>query len=153
MVSFLFLFFWYQKLLCNIDIFACEKRQPVANWMQDNRCLRVSSKFNFGPLAPPAVGKNTGLRFLPSLTANMKSAEEGNQLFSPYFSLLSYSLSYCGLPSCSPYFLSDRLKVVILLSSGRGTRYYRVAGTGFLGFSVLRNAMYFPGNCQCVSYT
>jgi hypothetical protein len=49
--------------------------------MQDTSCLRLSSKFNFGPVLPAALGKERGLHFLTSLATEMKSAEEGNRLY------------------------------------------------------------------------
>lgn len=44
--------------------------------MQDTFCLSVSSKFSFGATAGKEPER--GLQFLTSVSANMKSADEGN---------------------------------------------------------------------------
>ncbi|XP_048882797.1 nuclear factor of activated T-cells, cytoplasmic 1-like isoform X1 [Brienomyrus brachyistius] len=96
--------------------------------MQDNRCLRVSSKFNFGPLAPSAVGKETGLRFLSSLTTNMKSAEEDAFSYSPNASM-SLPLSV-GNPCLSSQFHGLAPSPVISVSSCHQAAYGLLEDTG-----------------------
>ncbi|XP_041963526.1 nuclear factor of activated T-cells, cytoplasmic 1-like isoform X1 [Alosa sapidissima] len=55
--------------------------------MQDTICLRVNSRFNFGPRFPPARGKEYGLNFPSTITTIMKSAEEEAFNYTPNVSL------------------------------------------------------------------
>ena len=77
--------------------------------MQDTSCLRLSSKFNFGPVLPAALGKERGLHFLTSLATEMKSAEEGNRLYCVAYIVRSFDVAMF-----KSYFLTAVLACVML---------------------------------------
>ncbi|XP_071239318.1 nuclear factor of activated T-cells, cytoplasmic 1-like isoform X1 [Salvelinus alpinus] len=89
--------------------------------MQDTSCLRLSSKFNFGPVFPAALGKERGLQFLTSLATEMKSAEEDAYSYTPNVSL-SLPLGM-GNPCLATQYHTMQSSPIISVSSCHQTGY------------------------------
>ncbi|CDQ71721.1 unnamed protein product [Oncorhynchus mykiss] len=89
--------------------------------MQDISCLRFSSKFNFGPVLPAALGKERGLQFLNSLATEMKSAEEDAYSYTPNVSL-SLPLGM-GNPCLATQYHTLQSSPIISVSSCHQTGY------------------------------
>ncbi|KAM9512264.1 nuclear factor of activated T-cells, cytoplasmic 1-like isoform 3-T3 [Salvelinus alpinus] len=89
--------------------------------MQDISCLRLSSKFNFGPVLPAALGKERGLQFLNSLATEMKSAEEDAYSYTPNVSL-SLPLGM-GNPCLATQYHTLQSSPIISVSSCHQTGY------------------------------
>ena len=69
--------------------------------MQDTFCLSVNSKFSFGATA----GKEPGLQLLTSLTADMKSAEEGKIYLFKIELMLHPALKYLSAVLAAPLWI------------------------------------------------